>query len=325
MFPPFLKKTFGILPQEYVCVALEDMPDHPSVFMTTRDSTQIIDVTSRHLMLGYKPLMIAIPLDDTDRERQSVSRICLSFTGGEFKPGGRWRGFNTAANSIARLTLSRMNDGLKVPGLAIFAGEYGEHSFLPLHQAWANRLSDLIRTKPGSDANLEGNPYKQARIAYSVPRTISVVTVKDGDLLNYFPTDLHGAFGSDQYLSSLRIGGLACDQVQRTSRIVISTVDVEAFRQTYALGKNHMRMPQPAGNFEQAAILSPSGIPVYPNATRYLELDRSGHWDSGIHRIFKYRVAGKGHVRDGKTLAHIHRYYAQWRLNHHRSAEYFFR
>jgi len=324
MVPAILKKAFGLLPQEYVCVALEDMQDHPSVFMTAKGSAAWIDVTKSHMVLGYKPLLIGIWTGETDSELADALQVCLSFTGGAFKAGKDWRGFNTAANCIARLELTRLNHELKLPGLAIFSGDFGEHSFLPAHQEWANRLADRVRSKPNSDANLAGNLYEQVRIAYCIPRTISVITVKDNDLLNFFPTDLHGAVGSDHYLSSLRIGGMACGQVENVDRIVISRVDVDSFRQTYALGKNHMKSLQPADNFKVAQLSSQSGIPVYPNATDYLELEREGQMDAGIHRMFSYKVVGRGQVRKSKALAHIHRYYAQWRINHDRSAEYFY-
>jgi len=320
-----IKKSLGILPQEYVCVALEDMPDRPSVFMTTRGSSAVIDVTSRHLFLGYKPLLIAIPPDDAGGELQSANQICLSFTHGEFKPGEQWRGFNSHANSIARLQLSQMTDDLKFPGLSIFAGEFGEQSFLPTRQALANKLVDALSRKPASEANVTGNLYEQVRIAYCSPRPISVITVKDDDLQNFFPTDLHGSLGSEFYLSSLRVGGMACEQVEHVRRLVISKVDVTSFRKTYSLGRNHMKTMQPVTCFEPAVVQSASGIPVYPHATSYCELELIRHIDIGIHRIFLYKTQAKGEVRSGKTLAHIHRYYAQWRINHHLSAEYFFR
>lgn len=324
LLPTKVKEFFGLLPQEYVCVALEDLQDHPAVYLTTRDSNQFIDVTSKHVFLGYRPLLIAVGLDEEEEELQKAQQVCLSFTSSEFKPVTKWRGFRTSANCIARVELSRMKDDLGLPGVAIFRGEFGEHSFLPVHQALANRLADMIRRKPGSDANLRGNQYDQVRIAYAVPRTISVITVKDGELLNFFPTDLHGA-ADDHYLGSLRIGGMACNQVQSLPRIIISRIDVDAFRETYALGRNHMRPLQPADNFVKTELASDSGIPVYPNAIDYLELERIAHWDAGIHRIFSYKIVGSRLVRKGRTLAHIHRYYAQWRINHHLSAEYFYR
>jgi len=325
LLPTKVKEFFGLLPQEYVCVAREDLPDHPRLFLTTTEGTKCIEVTSRHLLLGYKPLLIGIRLDEASSGLADVQTICLSFTNGEFKPGRQWRGFWTTVHCLARLQLSRMKDDLGLTGLIVFKGEFGEQSFLPVHQALANRVADRIRRKPGSEANLKGNQYDQVRVAYSIPRAISVITVNDGELLNFFPTDLHGQAADDVYVSSLRIGGMACNQVESLTRIVISHVEVKAFRETYALGKNHMKPLRPAQSFGEVRFSSDSGIPVYPNATDYLELDRIAQWDAGIHRLFAYKIVGRGEVRKGKTLAHIHRYYAQWRLNHHKSAEYFYR
>jgi hypothetical protein len=323
-FKTKIKKIFGLLPQEYVCAALEDVTDHPSVVMTTRDSMSFVDVTSNHILLGYKPLVIAIKLDDAATHLSEVQQICLIFINGDFKPDRHWRGFATSSRSIARLLLTKVKQQFNVPGLTIFTGDFGEHSFLPIYQAWANKLVDM-RRKQSSEANLDGNGYEQVRIAYCVPRTISVITVKDGDLMNFFPTDLHGAVGDHDYLSSLRIGGMACNQVETLKRVVISRVDVDAFRQTYSLGKNHMKPLQPLDNFDAVHRKSQSGIPLYPHATEYFELERTGHHDIGIHRLFSYRIIDRGRIHNGKTLSHIHKYYAQWRINHRLSAEYFYR
>jgi hypothetical protein len=325
MLPSILKKALGLLPQEYVCVAAEDIPDHPSVFMTFKGSDAALDVTAQHILLGYKPVIIAIISSDIEIVEGHAQTICLTFTQSKFKADTRWRGFSTSARALARMELSLINVEIDEPGIAFYKGEFGEHSFLPAIQSIANRLSDLNRRKQASEANLDGNLYEQVRIAYSVPRIISVITVKDNDLLNFFPTDLHGGVDSEYYLSSLRIGGMACSQVDRLRRIVIANVDVDAFRKTYELGKNHMSPMQPVTHFEPSFVLSASGIPVYPHATTYIELEWVRQWDVGIHRIFLYRAFSMGEVKSGKTLAHIHRYYAQWRINHRLSAEYFFR
>jgi flavin reductase (DIM6/NTAB) family NADH-FMN oxidoreductase RutF len=324
MIPPALARFMGILPREYVCIAREDFPDTPSVHLTTRGSRQVIDVTDRHVMLGYKPLIIAIVFNEDEQAAANEAEICLTFTHGPFRCGAPWRNF-PGGPSLARLELRKIDQPFAKKGLCMFVGVHGEHRFLNIFQNLASRVYSSFRRKPASEANLDGNVYDQVRIAYSIPRVISVITVKDDDLLNFFPTDLHGSLGADHYVSSLRIGGMACSQVETLRRLVIAKVDVASFRKTYALGANHMKSPQPAGHFEASELTSPSGIPIYPSATSYLELDLAQSLDIGIHRLFFYTVSGRGTVRSGKTLAHIHQHYALWRLNHGRSGEYFFR
>jgi flavin reductase (DIM6/NTAB) family NADH-FMN oxidoreductase RutF len=320
MIPTAIKRLLGILPQEYVCVARESIRDTPHVVLTRKGSADSIDVTHTHVLLGYKPLIIGISYD------AGVSaEICLTFSDTLQPPNNTWRGFPSVSTAIALLQMRRLDDSFHVPGFQMYEGIFGEHSFLNFYQSAANNLAERIRRKPPSDANISGNLYEQVRIAYSVPRQISVVSVKDHDLLNFFPTDLHGAVSDNLYISSLRMGGMVCSQVETLKNLVLSSVDVEAFRKTYGLGKNHMQPLKPPESFEPTVAHSPLGIPLYPHATTYLELELVQMMDHGIHRLFLYRVKYRGEVKRGKTLAHIHSYYAQWRLNHGKSTEYFFR
>jgi hypothetical protein len=320
MIPAAIKRVLGILPQEYVCVARENIHDTLNVVLTRKGSADTVDITHTHVLLGYNPLIIGISHDP------GVSaEICLTFSDTVEPANTTWRGFPTVRTAIARLHLRRLEGSFDVPGFQLYEGTFGEHVFLRFYQAAANRLVERLRKRTPSEANISGNTYEQVRIAYSLPRQISVMTVKDHDLLNFFPTDLHGAVPGNLYVSSLRIGGMACRQVETLKNLVLSSVDVVAFRKTYGLGKNHMQPPKPPASFEPTFACSPSGIPVYPHATNYLELELVKKMDHGIHRLFLYRVKYRGEVKGGNTLAHIHSHYAQWRLNHGKSTEYFFR
>ncbi|MBK5277343.1 MAG: hypothetical protein JJE09_00620, partial [Bacteroidia bacterium] len=164
---------------------------------------------------------------------------------------------------------------------------------------------------------LSGNLLDQVRIAYCIPRIISIITVSDGTLINMFPTDLHGAVGEKNYVSSLRKGGLANTQVEKYNKIVISDVDTSFCKQAYALGKNHMHEMTDINAFstyvERSAKLK---LPLPKSVLRYKELSRIDSFDHNIHRIHLYEVIHAQTIESGKsTLAHIHQYYAQWRLD----------
>lgn len=314
-----LKRVFGVLPQEYLCVAKENVALTPSVQLSSKDFDELLDVTQKQLLLGYNPLIMAVKLEHV------TDRICLSFVNAPSQQVIRWRGFLTNASAIGWIELKKLGQSIDGSEWKLFVGVYGQHRFLRPHQQLANVARSLLKQKPASNANIFGNLYDQVRVAYSTPRQIAVITVKDNDLLNFFPTDLHGRLGKEHYISSLRIGGMACTQVETCKRIVISTVDAAAFKDVYALGKNHMQNPKPPDHFETSAVKSPEGIPVYPLATSYLELEVIRHFDVGIHRLFEYRITAERVVTQAKTLAHLHAYYVQWRLNHGISTEYFLR
>ena len=56
-----------------------------------------------------------------------------------------------------------------------------------------------------------------------------------------FPTDLHGQVNDGFYVGSLRHGGKANEQVERSKNIALSRVDLSWCKQAYTLGKNHMQ------------------------------------------------------------------------------------
>jgi len=135
-------------------------------------------------------------------------------------------------------------------------------------------------------------------------------------LMNLFPTDLHGPVGDSHYVSSLRIGGRACEQVEAARRLAISEVDAAAFQAVYRLGKNHMQPMADPATFDLHATASATfGIPLPGAVVQYRELEWYDFFDWGIHRLFCYRVLHREKLSDAKRLAHIHNCYAQWRAN----------
>lgn len=286
------------------------------MFLSASHSSSI-EVTNCHLFLGYKPLIIAISLATTSKEYEVVKdheQIQLTFKTNESFPN--FLGTNPTA--IARLDLKRFEK--KTLGdyvIQFYEGRHGQHSFLNSINQFVNRQRHNRRKASASNINLDGNLYDQVRIAYSVPRIISVITVSEDELVNMFPTDLHGTVGKKFYVSSLRIGGHANDQVEKLKRAVISQVAASAYKQVYLLGKNHMQDLRQSTNFsidnERSEVYNfvlPEGV------TQYSELKRIDSFDHGIHRIHLYEVVNSRRLReDSSTLAHIHQYYAQWRTD----------
>jgi len=260
------------------------------------------------LFLGYKPLIIGIVVktgDATFNLLKSEVVIGLNFKSGSDE------------SDVAQLSLKKINQ-IKLGEHSVFfyEGVNGIHTFLsPIHQ-WINqRIEKKIKAETGN-ADLDGNVYDQVRIAYSIPRTISVVTVSDGSNLNLFPADLHGPAGKSFYISSLRMNGLANVQVEKYRRIVLSEVNADQFRKVYALGKNHMKGLRDKNEFELDINSSEDfGFPLPPGVKRYRELSQINSFDHGIHRIHIYDVCNEHEISGlDSELAHIHSYYAQWRL-----------
>jgi len=327
----FKKFVTGLtVPQEYCCLGLEDFENPLSVFLTVRGSDFSVEVTESHLFLGYKPLIIALSLVKDSPEYLALkdqSQVCLSFGKDLFKKDKTWRGFLTDRTALARLLLRKV--GVKVLDeriILFFEGEVGDHAFLNHFHQFANRQRrKLLKDSPNNVA-LPGNLVDQVRIAYAVPRLISIVTISDGILMNMFPTDLHGTSGQKGYASSLRIGGMASTQLEKYKRIVISEVDLQSYKESYTLGKNHMAGLKDEKLFplhrERSGFFD---FPLPSFVLRYREMNVTDSFDHGIHRIYLYEVVNQKSVQQSNTLAHIHQYYAQWRKDQGIPTRLFFR
>jgi hypothetical protein len=173
----------------------------------------------------------------------------------------------------------------------------------------------MKRHRPGN-VSLPGNLHDQVRIAYAVPRIIPLITVGKDKRMNVFPTDLHGPFSDQFYLSSLRKGGKANEQVEHFGKLALSTIEAREFELAYALGKNHMQDLKQIDHFEDFKGVSATfSIPLPDSVLSYRELTRRQSFDFGIHRIHLYENVFHKQVKNGLTLAHVHQYYLQWRMN----------
>lgn len=288
------------IPQEYICV--DGLHSPLTVFLLSQNKK--INVTDSHLFLGYKPLIIGLPSVADSTEIKNQRQIVLHFE------------YNGIV--LAKLVLEKV--GEKILGnriLLLFRGNHGEHHFLSNTHQWINRQRANWLVNAPNNVSLPGNLADQVRIAYSIPRIISVITTSDGELLNMFSTDLHGPVGKKYYAGSLRVGGLANEQVEKYKKIVISKVNTSSYRQAYALGKNHMQPLRELSRFdvypERSAIF---GFPLPVAVTQYMEMEKIDSFEEGIHRIHLYEVKSDQVVQSGQSaLAHIHQYYAQWRLD----------
>jgi hypothetical protein len=296
------------IPQEYVCLNSAELQHPLSVFLS--DSKKL-DITSAHLLLGYKPLILALPFKVSDQSYQVVknqNQITIDFENS--KP--------ILPTSLALLKLKKIGEKiLDSDALLFYEGMHGEHLFLSSIHQKINQQREKWRKSNPNNIGLPGNLVDQVRIAYSVPRSISIITVSDGKKINMFPTDLHGPVAEKFYAGSLRVGGLANDQVEKFKRIVISEVEPSFYKQAYSLGKNHMKELRTESEFPIGSMRSNHfNFPLPASVVSHRELKRIDSLDVGIHRVHLYEIIYRQILQENKSsLTHIHQYYAQWRLD----------
>jgi hypothetical protein len=198
-----------------------------------------------------------------------------------------------------------------------YEGVKGENRFLSAFQQSIIDLNNRLFNKKEGNIFLAGNLYCQVQIAYAVPRVISLVSIKAGDLYNLFPSDLHGPVNDQYYILSLRHQGKACKQVETAGRVVISQMNCAAYKTVYSLGKNHMQELKPKNNFpfgNGSSLLFQ--FPLPKSALQYRELELLESFAHGIHKLLLFKIASQQVVQDAPvTLAHVHNCYASWRYN----------
>jgi hypothetical protein len=299
--------------EEYLCLQNKNTSGL-LVSCTSKKSEDFTNITDSHLFLGYKPLIIGIRYNDTEK---IPNEICLTFT--ERSPSMNFtkKGFKTDKNAIARLYLKKRKElPYNNSALALFEGIYGEHKLISYFHQFTNHVYHSFIAKKNGGFSLKGNLYEQVRIAYSIPRNISLISVCENNLVNLFPVDLHGALGNDYYVISLRIKGKACGQVEQIRRLVLSEMLPSSFKMVYSLGKNHMKDFTDPGKFELLKGFSELyKFPLPKNAIRYKELHFVEHFDFDTHRIHLFKVENSIAFSEDSPLFHIHNYFAQWKTN----------
>ena len=299
---PVRKFVLGVhYSQEYLCVEKESFQHAFKTMLLDEDKGLIADVSEKHLLLGYKPVLIGIPLDETAYLAVKEKGTLL---------------FTYQGKKIAELELEKIfSKSTNGSAFVLFQSLNGKHQLISKFYQRLNNFRERLRRKKEGNIFLEKNLYDQVRIGYAVPRTISMVTVSDGEKFNLFPTDLHGSINQDYYVDSLRIDGNAGKQVESAGRMIISEVDAQFFREAYSLGKNHMADLQLPVQFPFSDIHSEKFnllIPQHAISYRELELERTK--DFGIHRFYFFNVIHQKKIKtESLTLAHVHRYVAEWR------------
>ena len=319
-----MKKTlrkilFGItLPQEYLCVPQNDFAKPLRVFAGDKPGKYGLDITTHHLFIGYKPLVIAVKKEYLNElKMSSQDPLYLSFRSEEKK-------------ELASLKVKFIYEvNLNSVSCLLFEGVKGEHSFTSnFHKLFSSIYYRLTADKK-KNIFLAGNLYDQVKIAYSIPRQIYLASVGSNSLYNIFPTDLSGQIGEDYFIISLRTNGKANEQVEKAGKCLVAKMEAGSFMEVYGAGRNHMREISDTNKLgvslrqESSAALN---LPVPHDAIQYSELEKIDKFEVGIHTIHFFRIINSVSLSNSQSvLTHIHRDYAEWRIRNGISTNYLLR
>lgn len=304
------------LPQEYICIADEKL-SHRSRFFLIDDET-FSDLTDSHLFVGYYPLIIAISCEKNSSSNDFLqNKNIIKTVFGESKD-----------TIITQLILKKINtiefDEVK---LFLFEGAKGSHRFLSKFHILTNSLKYKLTAEKKINIYLKGNLYEKVKIAYSIPRKISLVILGKNNMFNIFPTDINGRIGKQNFTISLRKNGKANKQIKELKKIVLSEVSADTYKEMYSLGVNHINDLRAKEEFDLSEKLSQKfSIPLPNNALRYFELEFINDMQTGVHNLCFFKIVNSVNIEDSNpTLAHIHRDYAEWRIKNGIISEYLLR
>lgn len=318
IFQKLLNKFNGLhYAQEYLCFAKESFPQPLHVYLVSHKQV-IKDITNQHLFVGYCPLVFAFTGADLP------ASIQLIFSQQVLQPNG----FFSKKDALASLDLQQIkNQPVKNNSICYYEGTKGKHHFISAFHRFINDLyNEWYNKKPGN-VFLHSNLYEQVQIAYAVPRNISLITAGNNELFNLFPTDLHGQIDEGHYIISLRIGGKACEQVEKTGQVLLSQVHCDAYKTVYSLGKNHMQELKSKDNFPFTQLLSEKfRWPLPKHVISCKELMLQDSFTHGIHKIMLFKIVSYQQFgAENATLAHIHNSYATWRYKNGLPGNYLLR
>lgn len=318
-----LNKLNGLYyPQEYLCLAKESFEQPLHVYLANNGQV-IKDITDIHLFIGYHPLIFALP-SLAEIDLSILTGITVIFSNHTLQPNEVYK----EKDAIATVTLRSINKLFAGNSTIYFyEGSHGKHRFVrPFHQLISSLNNRLYNKKQGN-VFLTANLYKQVQIAYAVPRKISLITTRQDNLFNLFPTDLHGAINEQWYIISLRQHGKAEQQVEIAKRILLTEVEADFYRAVYSLGKNHMQEQKEKNKFPFSDAVSLSfRLPLPQHFLFYRELELVNSFIHGIHKIFLFKVHDRSQKKEETfTLAHIHNVYATWRQKNGLRSNYLLR
>jgi flavin reductase (DIM6/NTAB) family NADH-FMN oxidoreductase RutF len=276
------------------------------------------DLTDSHLFIGYYPLIIAISCEKNSslNDFLQIKNIIKTVIG------------ESKEKIIAQLVLKKINtiefDEVK---LFVFEGVKGSHRFLSKFHILTNSLRYKLTAEKKINIYLKGNLYDQVKIAYSIPRKISLVILGKNNMFNIFPTDINGRIGKSNFVVSLRKNGKANKQVKELKKIVLSEMSADTCKEVYSLGANHIKDLRAKEEFDLSEKSSQKfSIPLPNNTLRYFELEFINDMQTGVHNLCFFKIVNSVNIVGSKsTLAHIHRDYAEWRINNGIISEFLLR
>jgi flavin reductase (DIM6/NTAB) family NADH-FMN oxidoreductase RutF len=263
------------------------------------------DVTDRNVLAGIRPLAIGVGLD----EAISHHRLAL-----EFREAGAGQAL------LGKIGLEFV-DAVGLDGeerLCLFRTRRPANYCQPGSVLWRRYLDfayEQWRQQRGPnppEIPMVASERHALFVFYICPRPIVLVSVVDGDAGNIFPMDLIGQIGRRHF--SLALHTKAVPLIERSRRVALSSVPVEAIPFAYQLGRNHRKASVDWASLPFSLTKSAAfGLPVPTFSPRVRELEVVQSRNMGSHWLFICTLVEEHGVADGLQFFQAHGFYEAWR------------
>lgn len=284
-----LRKLFpSLFPiSEYVTGSAEGLPCMLKCVAVVNGKR--VDLERQPLFLGYKPLVMGIcdapELIQFIPESKQVTFEFLNIVSGE---------------KVASLEL-RVDKIVPIENqlLVLLVGISGSHTFETRLERLAFRINQRLTKKSPANIDLTRVEYEMLKVAYSVPREIRMVTVRNELGANTFPIDLFGIAGLHHLVLSLRHSKKSFEQIAEAKLIHIRTMSGKYAPFAHFMGRGHSMS-------WHKAVLPPDQIGTEEFGFAKVI------FDYGIHRILILHRISRMIEDSSEKLVHVHRSYANW-------------
>ena len=268
------------------------------------------DVTDRNVLAATRPLVVGIGLGD-DGIRRAVPQRRLGL---EFREA---RGDQALLGTVGL----QFVDAIGLEGeesVCLFRTRRPANYCQPRSLLWRRYLDFAYaqwRQQRGPnppEIPMVASELHALFVLYICPRPIVLVSVVDGDAGNIFPMDLIGQIGTRHF--SLALHTQAVPFIERSRRVALSSVPVEAMPLAYQLGRNHRKASVEWASLPFSLTKSAAfGLPVPIFSPRVRELEVVQSRDMGSHRLFICTLVEERPIADGLQFFQAHGFYEEWR------------
>ena len=306
---------FGtVFPEEYLCLPSNEIGSDLTLELQLKNGT-VLDITMQHLFIGYKPVILGVLLDPEALDTEGIVLIRL------------FHALKKRKISIGELRLKAFQ---QVPFqnqvCYLLEGVSGKHQLMSRFHQFTGKLLHNYKANKSDAIYFTWSTFQQVKMAYALPRAISLISLGEENRFNMFPTDLHGLLTSNTYVISLRMQGKAFAQVDRIKKIVLCSIAAEHYKVVYGLGKRHMKDLTDVSELPISGLYSVKyHLPLAVGTLEYRELELERIIEHGVHQLLFFKVNSHVELIDVPHLRHIHVSYAHYRRRNKMQTNYLIR